>query len=124
VADEHLAGGERVAVRYLALTAVDVVIASKSLCQCLSDVATGQAWRWFHGPLESLGAKPHLDSFGDISPPGFEHHVVSHVGKEFCFGVVGTGRRADLNVGNRAVVFGAENEQWPLQLPDLRHRNA
>ena len=38
--------------------------------------------------------EPCVDSFGDISPPGFEQHVVAHVGQEFGFGAICTCRCA------------------------------
>lgn len=40
--------------------------------------------------LVALSAEPGVDSSGNGDPPGFEHHVVTHVGEDFCSGAVGT----------------------------------
>ena len=38
--------------------------------------------------LQPLSAEPCVDSLSDRSPTPFEHHVVAHIGEDFCFGTV------------------------------------
>jgi len=62
-------------------------------------------------------SQPAADSFRHVGPSGFDHHVVSHAGKEFGFGLVGARRGVHLGVGDQAVVPGAENQHrgWRRQ---------
>jgi hypothetical protein len=48
-----------------------------------------------------------VDSVGDGSPPGFQHHVVTHAGEEFCFGAICARRRKYFFSGMGAVIIGA-----------------
>jgi len=34
------------------------------------------------------GFEPYMDSFGDGSPSGLKHHVMTHVGEDLCIGNV------------------------------------
>ena len=52
-----------------------------------------------------------MDSFSDIRPSGFKHHVVAHVGEELSVGLVSPRRSSHLPVGSQAVVCCAENKQ-------------
>lgn len=54
--------------------------------------------------------KPFANSFGDVSPSRFEHHVVPHSGKEFWFGPVSPRRSAHFSAGDQPVALGAENQ--------------
>lgn len=53
-----------------------------------------------------------MDSSGDVSPSGFEHHVVPHAGKEFWLGLVGTCRGVHVGDADKSVVPGAEYQHW------------
>jgi len=57
--------------------------------------------------LKPVRAEPGVDSFSDSSPPGLQHHVVTHVGEEFRFGAICARRRKYFLSGMGAVVVGA-----------------
>ena len=57
--------------------------------------------------LQPVRAEPGVDSFSDGSPPGLQHHVVTHVGEEFCFGAICARRRKYFFSGMGAVIIGA-----------------
>ena len=54
-----------------------------------------------------MSAEPGVDSFSDGSPAGLEHHVVTHVGEEFCFGAICACRCKYFFSGVGAVIIGA-----------------
>ena len=56
--------------------------------------------------LQSVSAEPRVDSFSDGSPARLEHHVVTDVGEEFCFGAICACRCAYFFRGDRAVTVG------------------
>ena len=55
---------------------------------------------------QPVSAEPVVDSFSHSSPSRLEHDVVTHVGEEFCFGVICARRCAYFFRGVRAVVLG------------------
>lgn len=68
--------------------------------------------KWFWPSLgaeasQPVRAEPVVDSFSDGSPPGLQHHVVTHAGEEFCFGAIRARRRKYLFSGVSAVLVGA-----------------
>jgi hypothetical protein len=74
-------------------------------------------------PPESLAVQPIKDSFGDVGPSGFKHHVVSHAGKELCLSSVGACSRTDLVVGDGAVGFTAEDQERCVTRSGLESTN-
>ncbi len=79
-----------------------VVRAIASPCQTRQLVEKRRQARALH----SVSAEPRVDSFSDGNPPGLEHHVVTHVGEEFCFGAICACRCAYFFPGMRAVIVG------------------
>ena len=56
--------------------------------------------------LQPVSVEPCVDSFSYSSPSRLEHHVVTHVGEEFCFGAICACRCAYFFRGDRAVIEG------------------
>jgi hypothetical protein len=50
--------------------------------------------------------EPSVDSLSNGFPLGLDHHVMTHVREDFCFGAVGTRGRADFLLCEAAVAFG------------------
>lgn len=53
-----------------------------------------------------------MDSLGNGEPPGTEHHIVTHVGEDFCLSAVGTCGGMHFLWGDAAVAFGTQYQQW------------
>ena len=62
-------------------------------------------------PLESLAAEPTVDPLGDCLPSRLKHHVVAHVGKDFCSCVVGARGGVEFPFGKDAVAL-ADHRFW------------
>ena len=52
--------------------------------------------------------EPYMDSFGDSSPSGLKHHVVTHVGEDLCLGTVNRSGATNLALGDEGVVLGSQ----------------
>ena len=63
------------------------------------------------GTLQPAFAQPTVDTLGDGLPPWFEHHVMTHGGKELCFSAVRASRRTYFFLGVRAVLLSPQNQQ-------------
>jgi hypothetical protein len=51
-----------------------------------------------------------MDSFGDSCPSGLEHHLVSHVGEDFCLGAIRACCFTHFVCGEAVVKFGTQNQ--------------
>lgn len=95
---------------YLAPSGVDVLLTSVSLSALVRCGPLASRILAFRGRLESMGAEPRMNSFGNGSPFGLEHHVMTHVGEEFGLGPVRTRHSAYFVRGDASVTLRTQDK--------------